>query len=53
MAGLDPAIHQSSQQVFSKAMGHRVKLGDDDLNWNCGAAANTTLMRRPCESRDP
>jgi hypothetical protein len=25
----DPAIHQSSRQVFSKAMDHRVKPGDD------------------------
>jgi hypothetical protein len=32
MPGLDPGIHQSSQQGFSKTMDHRVKPGDDDLN---------------------
>jgi len=35
MPGLDPGIHQSSSRVFSK-MDHRVKPGDDDLNWYDG-----------------
>jgi hypothetical protein len=35
MPGLDPGIHQSSSQVFSK-MDHRVKPGDDDFNWPDG-----------------
>jgi hypothetical protein len=30
MPGLDPGIHQSSSQVFSNRMDHRVKPGDDD-----------------------
>src|SRR5450432_2666085 len=36
MPGLDPGIHQSSSQVSSKKMGHRVKPGDDDFNWYDG-----------------
>jgi hypothetical protein len=32
MPGLDPGIHQSSSQVFSK-MDHRVEPGDDDFDW--------------------
>jgi hypothetical protein len=31
MPGLDPGIHPSSQQTFSKKMDHRVKPGDDEL----------------------
>jgi peptide/nickel transport system ATP-binding protein len=30
IAGLDPAIHQSSQESFSKEMDPRVKPGGDD-----------------------
>jgi hypothetical protein len=30
MAGLDPAIHPSSQEFFSKEMDPRVKPGGDD-----------------------
>jgi hypothetical protein len=30
MPGLDPGIHPSSQQRFSKKMDHRVKPGDDE-----------------------
>jgi hypothetical protein len=33
MPGLDPGIHQSSQEHVSKKMDHRVKPGDDDLTW--------------------
>jgi hypothetical protein len=32
MPGLDPGIHQSSSQLFSKKMDRRVKPGDDDFN---------------------
>jgi hypothetical protein len=35
MPGLDPGIHQSSSQVFSK-MDHRVEPGDDDFDWYDG-----------------
>jgi hypothetical protein len=31
MRGLDPRIHQSSKDVFSKTMDCRVKPGNDEL----------------------
>jgi hypothetical protein len=31
MPGLDPGIHPSSQNAFTKKMDHRVKPGDDEL----------------------
>jgi len=40
MPGLDPGIHHLRKK-FSKKMDHRVKPGDDDLNWYVG----------PCEDR--
>jgi hypothetical protein len=43
IAGLDPAIHPSSQ-IFSKAMDHRVKPGDDD-------PAGMATARASCISR--
>jgi hypothetical protein len=36
MPGLDPGIHPSSQKSVSRKMDHRVKPGDDDLNWYDG-----------------
>jgi hypothetical protein len=32
IAGLDPAIHQSSQERFSKRMDGRVKPGHDEMS---------------------
>jgi hypothetical protein len=33
MPGLDPGIHQSSQDAYSKGMDCRVKAGNDGLTW--------------------
>jgi len=48
MPGLDPGIHQSSQQAFSKRMDHRVKPGEDDLNGHDGLlwSSDTSVAAR-------
>jgi hypothetical protein len=35
MPGLDPGIHQSSEEHFSKKMDCRVKPGNDEASSNC------------------
>jgi hypothetical protein len=51
MAGLDPAIHQSSQKgVFSKKMDCRVKPGNDGLM--AGARTRARSRSRIWESRN-
>ena len=42
MAGLDPAIHRSSQELFSKRMDCRVEPGNDEMSPFAYASCNST-----------
>jgi hypothetical protein len=61
MPGLDPGIHRSLQEVFSKKMDCRVKPGDDgELGDRCLTFESVairegegTTIGRPRESEDP